>query len=301
MPRYHIFLIVNSTVLPLTYSFIIMRTCIFFFLWFIKLVLFWMQKNAILKYTVPLPSLVCVRKVVLHWFMAKMSAPLFVHHEDFLFVPSPNSRTFWNQSWIVKGGDAFLCVGSSEGVRVEIKIRKRLNHLQVNVCRQIALVPTNPGSATYNVCDLGSEAWNLWMPIFSFTKWDERHHPFWAMVGINERMCVKDMAQGLLYTCSVIGAVFRTSAQLSVGWHREEGDCCEMVRPTASGFIRPQILLHLKVVLKCVRWCMIPVSLSRNGDREMVVLQPLPRHCNGITFLAMHCPQMAASCIWKAL
>ena len=37
------------------------------------------------------------------------------------------------------------------------------------------------------------------------------------MVGINERMCVKDMAQGLLYTSSVIGAVFRTSVQLSVG------------------------------------------------------------------------------------
>ena len=46
-------------------------------------------KNAVHKYTIPPPPLVCVRKGALHWFMEKMSAPLFVHHEDFLCPQSP--------------------------------------------------------------------------------------------------------------------------------------------------------------------------------------------------------------------
>lgn len=186
--------------------------------------------------------------------MAKMSAPLFVHHEEFPFVSSPNRRTFWNQSWIVKRGVAFLCVGSVRGCQGRHKDQKKAKPptgqcLQADRpwFRPILALPLQglwPG-------------WSL-NPLdacFLIYKMKPETASFWAMVGINERMCTKDMAQGLLYTSSVTGAVFRASAQ-RLCWLTQRGGRLQRngqdLQPLVP--IRPQILLPLKAALKCVRW-----------------------------------------------
>lgn len=86
MPRYHIFGMVKSTVLPLIYFCIIMRIYIFSSMGFKKVIFILNRKRKMLsivhKRIFPPPQLLCAKKqknknVALWWFRKEMSATLF--------------------------------------------------------------------------------------------------------------------------------------------------------------------------------------------------------------------------------
>lgn len=187
-------------------------------------------------------------------------------------VPSPQSRTFWNQSWIVKEEDAFLYVGSLRGCQGGNKDQKKAKPATGQCLKAdrpwFRLVLALPLTRSVT----GREAWNLWMPISSSPKWDQTPSSSGHGGGSMREWAWSTWHRACYMQAQSLGLFLGLPLSFLLA-DTEEGDCSEMIRPTASGFIRLQILLHLKVVLKCVRWW-LSLSLSRNGDREMVVLQP---------------------------
>lgn len=233
--------------------------------------------------------------------MAKMSAPLFVHHEEFPFVSSPNRRTFWNQSWIVKRGVAFLCVGSVRGCQGRHKDQKKAKPptgqcLQADRpwFRPILALPLTR-SVTLGV-KLGTSGC-LFSHLQNETRDSILFGPWWELM----RECARRTWHRACYTQAQSLGLFLgllLSVLLADTERRETAE--------KRSDLQPLVLYDHKSFCPWKRpWSVwggdFPSPFPEMETERWWCYNPLPRHCNGITFLAMHCPKMAASCSWKAL